>query len=529
MSLRNPATTDRAKASSAPRLRGLLAVIAAMAALIAGTMSADSALGAGIAGPKPTATTLGADVINLKWSAIPNADGYRVKYSTSSKMSSPSYWPSATTTVATTFTPVQKLSASKTYYFQVAAFTGDTQLSNWSSTASATTKYSYATPTGLATANVASTSVELSWVPVSGAPGYVVRFYTPQDGAKYVWTQIENFTLKGINDAGLRKNTKYWVSVAVQQPAIGSPGAADYTPLITMSRRSKEITVTTSNYDIAAPSNLQASEQTSTTVKVSWDAPPDLPAGHTYKVLYSTSSSMKSAGTATSSETSLTLTGLNNNTNYYVRVFVVDPTGAQKSDRSAYQIAKTRIPRGTITGRVTGAPSGDVVAMVYGTGGELVYQADVKNSTYTAPVRPGSYRVKLTYLGTSGYTSMWAATDKPDGVPVASQGTVVTVSTSKTSTAPDLALAKGGTLSGVVKYAGSTMSQVDVTVFTGQTSERETEGMIRTGSAGTFSIEGLSDGDHWVRFVRSGYKVVSAQITIANAQPVNLTINLTKS
>ena len=50
---------------------------------------------------------------------------------------------------------------------------------------------------------------------------------------------------------------------------------------------------------------------------------------------------------------------------------------------------------------------------------------------------------------------------------------------------------------------------------------REVEAVTQTptdgGAAGWYSIKGLSDGEHWLRFIRSGYKNVSIWIKVENA------------
>lgn len=498
--------------------------LTALVVLIAGVSIAATAVAA--SGPKPTVKALGADVVKLSWAAITGATKYTVRYSTSSSMSS------ATTVtkvegkdITTPFTNVMGLSANKTYYFQVTGYNSSgTALNTWGNTSSgAKTFYSYATPTGLAAANIASTSVELSWQPVSGAPGYKVRYYNRTDKARYVWNQVENFTLHGQNDSdSLRKNTQHWISVAVQQPAIGTFGTADYTPLVTMSPLSKEITLTTSNYDIAAPSDLAVTQQQPTSVRVSWDEPSGFEDGMRYRVQYSTSSAMTGAKTVDADGTAVTLSGLSENTTYYVRVMVIDSTGAQLSDRSAFQIAKTRVTRGTISGTVNGPAGRDVVAMVYGTGGELAAQSDVaSNGTYSVLVRPGSYKVLLSYLGTGGYTSMWTSASASGGVPVFSAGQTLTISGTGKATAATTTLARGASITGTVRYNGTGLNGVYLSSLTAQTSAREVEAVTQTptdgGAAGWYSIKGLSDGEHWLRFIRAGYKNVSIWIKVENA------------
>lgn len=475
-------------------------------------------------GPKPTVTVLGADVAHLSWS-VPSGvtgtiAGYRVKYSTSSSMSSAKYWPSTTSTEVTDklFANVTGLTVAKTYYFQVAAFDAlGAQLTDWSSSTSGKTAYSYGTPTGLVADNISGTSVELTWVNVSGAPGYSVKYVSSTGGTKLAWNQVENFTL-----SGLEKNTAYTISVAVQQPPTGTEGTSGYTPLVTMGAFSSSIKVTTSNYGMAAPNNLVVTNQKFDRVTVSWDAPDGMPAdGYQYALQYSLKSDMSSALTANSPSPSYELTGLANNTNYYVRVMVVDAAKKQMSDRSAYQLAKTRIPTGIITGKVEGAPGKDVVAMAYSSAGELVKQVDVaSNGSYSLSLRPETYKLRLSYLGTSGYTSLWANAGS-DGMPDSTGATSVSIATGETKAAPTVELAKGATLEGSVKnQTGSLLNGVDVASLTAMTSAREIETVVDTPatSAGTFKLTGLSEGAHWVRFIKTGYANLSVWIKVENAR-----------
>lgn len=401
------------------------------------------------AGPKPSAKAVGADVVKLKWAAIGGAVRYHVRYSTSSKMSK-----AITVTkvdgadIIKPFANISGLSARKTYYFQVIGINTAGILNKWGNRSSgAKTFYSYATPSGLAPTNLASTWMELSWQAVSGSPGYKVRYSGPE-GTRYLLNQISPSGAIGLEqNRPLRKATKYKVRVAVQQPPIGQPGTADYLPPVTMSRYSKEISVTTSAYPIAAPTNLQISEQKPDRVTVSWDAPKGVTAAMKYRVDYSLNEKMTGAKSAdvASSATSAVVTGMANNTNYYVRVKAiridstdpVKPVVFQVSDRSSYQLAKTRIPRGTIRGAVGGAPGSTVAIMVYALNGsrpgELVAQVDpAGDGVYTAAVRPGRYKVLVSYLGSAGFSSVWVKAGAGKGVKDFAQADTVTISGSGT-------------------------------------------------------------------------------------------------
>ena len=175
-----------------------------------------------------------------------------------------------------------------------------------------------------------------------------------------------------------------------------------------------------------------------------------------------------------------------------------------------------------LKGSVSGPSSHDVVAMIYDTDGELVAQSDVSGGDYSASIRPGSYKVLLSYLGENGYTSMWAADGSANGVPVSGSATVVNLSgTAATEIVPKVTLAKGATISGTVKANNSGLNGVDITSLTAQTSARETEIVTQTpgsSAAGSYTLKGLSDGAHWLRFIKVGYSNVSIWINVEDAK-----------
>ena len=466
---------------------------------------------------KPTAEVVGATAVKLTWPAVTDAPGYRVQYSTSSSFSSPTYLPVSGSTEYITEPEaiVTGLTVNTTYYFRVAVAdaTNSATLTAYSSSVSAKPVYTYAAPTGLVVDNVSGTSIELVWIHVSGAPGYRVRAYSKENPTLYTSSVTNNATI-----TGLKKGTLYYIKVYVEQPP------TDGLPALQMGPYGSEIQVTTSTYDLAAPSEVAVTGQTSSSVEVSWTPPEGMQTGYRYQVQYALNSAMTSSmvWAPAVDGTSATLTGLKENTNYYVRVRVVDAGGAQKSDRSDYIIAKTRIPTGVISGTVNGPPPEDVVAAAYTTGGELVQQVNVgSDRKYKLTLRPGSYRVQLNYIGTGNYTSLWAKNGSGGGR-ISSEGDVVAVSLNQTATAPTVTLGAGAVIKGTILYPLGTdpdpIAAVDVTALSAMTSAREVMALTQTGSDGKYELRGLSDGEYWLRMIYSsdGFLARSIWVKIEN-------------
>lgn len=516
----NPTATPRP-----PLLRWLAALLAGLV-IASGSVLAAQTAGALTPPGKPKAEVVGATAVKLTWTAVSGAPGYRVQYSTSSSFSSPKYLPASgsTTYLTKPSAVVTELTVNTTYYFRVAIAdaTNSATLSSYSSYVSAKPVYSYAAPTGMVVDNVSGTSIELVWIHVSGAPGYRVRAYSSGNPTVYTSSLTNNATVRG-----LKKGTLYYIKVYVEQPP------TDDLPALQMGPYGSEIQVKTSSYDLAAPDEVAVTGQTSSSVQVSWKAPEGMKTGYQYQAQYALDSGMTSSMVWSSkvTDTKITLSGLKQNTNYYVRVRVVDSTGAQKSDRSDYIMAKTRVPAGFISGTVNGPPPGDVVASAYGVSGEVVQQVDVgSDRKYTLRVRPGTYKVQITYVGTGKYTSFWAKSGSGGGR-ISGEASSLTVSLNKTTTAPTVTLVEGAVVKGVIRYPLGTnpdpIAAVDVTALSGMTSAREVMASSLSASDGTYTLRGLADGQYWLRMVYSsdGFQARSIWVNIQDAKIIGVRVS----
>lgn len=497
----------------------LITLIAAVVVLAGSAVVVPIAIAAA---KKPTgfaATAQGMDTVEVSWTAVAGATAYQVQYSTSSSFKSPTSIKSTTTDVW-----VQGLTRNKKYYFRAAVDDG-TSSRTWSDTKSATPKYLYTPPTSLTSTNVGGTFVDLAWPYVLGAPAYRLSA-APTKGGSAIVSDSDNSDGNG-RAKGLKKNTKYKIKVAVLLAKTQTTPAVRMSPYSTAS-----VTVTTSNYEVDGPLDVTLKARTADSLTLSWTAPANFKTGYAYQVQYALNRTMTKSSKygPTTTSTTQKLTGLIDNTDYYVRVRVVDPANnnKQKSDYSDSQQAKTPTKFGFIAGTVSGPTSSDVVVNAYATNGTLVDTANVSGGKYKLTVRPGSYRVHVSYLGTGAYTSLWAATGSGGGR-IPSEGTVFKVTYGETTTAPGVTLTKGATVSGVIEDAGKSpiakAGMVDVSLRNANTSTREVIAQARNTGSGKYTLRGIPDGAWWLRFVYNlgdGFEAGSIKVNVSGG---DVTVN----
>lgn len=489
-----------------------LALGLAMIVVMAGFVSVPTAQA--LTGLK--ATALGANTVKLTWTAVPKAPGYRVQYSASSSMSSAKYVPArgATTFLTTNSAIVTNLEPNKTWYFRVVPVDkkNEKTLSDYSGKVSVKPGYTFSAPTKLSKVNVGATQVELEWLHVSGAPGYRVRATASGKPTVYASTGNNTATVKG-----LVRNTTYKFSVYVESPAVGT------VPVLQLGPWSSAYSVKTTNSELLAPTDLKASKADHESVQLSWTPPAKMNPAYLYSVRYGLNSSLSTGAKTVNpvKESSVRVTGLKDNTNYYVRVKVVDAKGAVKSDTSEFALLKTRVPIGFLSGSVSGAPGADAVAMAYDAKNQMAQQVDVsKAGNYKFSLRPGKYKVRIGYLGRDGYTPGWAKDGAAMGQ-TQGQATSYSVSLKKTTNADSVALAKGRRVSGVVTDSSTKkgVRDVDVTALTAG-SEREVISRGRTDASGRYVLAGLPNGKYVVRmrYSQVGFTVVETAIEVKSAE-----------
>lgn len=384
-------------------------------------------------------------------------------------------------------------------------------------TASAAPARPYAAPGDLQESAVTRSSITLRWAAIPGAPGYRVRAWS--EGNPIVWLSTPKNSARL---TGLKKDTLYYIRAYVEQPATATA------PAKALSANSPENQVTTSAYPRRTPDGLAVGRQTPASASLTWTPVADLKTGDRYVVEYALDNALtmsrRTAGPF--SKPAATLTKLANNTSYFARVYVVNARGARITGSSELAEAKTPVPRGSITGKVSGAPTGDLLALAYDSRSEVAAQSGVRSDGgYSLRVRPGTYRVKIQYVGRAGFTSRWARTGSA-GSTVQSGGTPVPVAFGRVATAPPVTVARGATVSGTVTSAGAGVRDVDITALSAVTAEREVVSVTRSGPG--YTLVGLPNGTYWLRFRYSGdgFATRSAKITVSGSRNVKLDTTL---
>jgi fibronectin type 3 domain-containing protein len=175
-----------------------------------------------------------------------------------------------------------------------------------------------ASPTGLTAGTITENSIEVSWNTVSGAVNYKV----------FAGTTAANMTLRGTPTAanftitGLSSNTAYYIAVAAETALNESDQC---TPVIVQTKP-------------AAPSGLTVESVTATSINISWTSI----SGVTGYTVYAgtTEAGMTSRGSPAAA--AYTITGLTNNTFYYIAVSAKNTSG--EGIRSTVITVTTKLP-----------------------------------------------------------------------------------------------------------------------------------------------------------------------------------------
>lgn len=499
---------------------GALVVIA-----LVGTGLTTSTATADVTKPKVAADTKSGTALKVDWTDVKGAASYKVQYSADKSFGS------GTTTlpakgdpaITSSDTTISGLTTDKTYFVRVADVSDSGKVGAYSAATEAKAAFSFAAPGDLFRTKVDRDSMTVSWKAVSGAPGYTVRVYSKGNPTKFFTT-----TTSSVNLTGLKASTTYFIRAYVVQPAAGS------TNEVRLSDDSLEIQQATTSYKLATPDGFKETSQGSGSVGLDWTGVAGAPEGAGYKVSYALDGAQTDHQKTSDvfKGSSGKLSGLTSNTTFYAVIYLVDSDGKRISASSDFITLKTLVPRGTISGKVSGVTGSDLTAAAYTTSGNVAEAVTVgSDNKYSLDVRPGSYKVQLMYTGGGDKASAWARAGSDGGWTYGAASTIE-VELGKTTTAPDVDIKDGHTVSGkVVDRNGDPIRDVDLTAIAARGDERDVIALTRSSAGskdeGEFSLDGLGSGDYWIRAIYSGdgFKTESVPLEVTKDLGVKVTLD----
>jgi phosphodiesterase/alkaline phosphatase D-like protein len=286
-----------------------------------------------------TAATISATQINLNWADNANNEsGYLVERSTD----------------GVNFTQIANLGANVTsysntgltpatqYYYRVRA-TNSAGNSGYSSTATAATlDVPPAAPTGLTTATISATQINLSWTDnANNESGYLVE--RSIDGVTFTQIATLGANVTTYSNTGLAPATRYYYRVR----ATNSAGNSGY---------SNVVNATTLDVPPAAPGNLTATAVSSNRVDLAWTDNAGNESG--FLIERSTDGvNFTQIATVTANVTAYSNTGLSAATTYYYRVRATNSAGNSGYSNSASATTGAAAPPAAPSGLALSAVS----------------------------------------------------------------------------------------------------------------------------------------------------------------------------
>ena len=270
-----------------------------------------------------TATSQSVNSINLTWNAVQGALSYKVYYGTSNSTINIL----ADGAVSGTSFTHNGLSAGTTYFYCLTAH-NDSNESDRSQIVSRITIPGI--PTNLRTTAVSFDNLTLAWNAVTGAASYRIYRASTITGTK---TQVGT-TSSGSTfyHTGLTANTTNYYFVT----AVNASGESSY---------SDALTVKTLLGPLAAPTNVKATAQTTSSIQVTWGS---VSGAARYNVYRATSANGSQSLLDTVTTTSYTNTGLSQMTYWYF-ITSVNSDGVE----SAFSASTSMIPKPNAPGNVT--------------------------------------------------------------------------------------------------------------------------------------------------------------------------------
>ena len=340
--------------------------------MVVGTSGADQVVPTVPANVSVTGVT--SNSVSLSWSASTDnvgVTGYRVYWRTGANAFQ------FLTSTGTTYTKTS-LASGTAYEFYVVAYDAAGNVSGNSATVTATTTVSDTqpptAPTSLVSTGRSGNSVSLSWNPSSdnvGVAGYRVYWKT-SSSATY-----QNIPVSGTTYtvSGLATATSYNFYVVAYDAAGWNSSASN---VLTTS--------TLDNQAPTAPSNLQATGSTSSSISLSWTGSTDNIGVTGYRVYWKASTAsayqtLNVAGTTTS------ITGLTASTSYDFYVAAYDAAGNLSSATSTISFS-TQVAAPTVSATLSGTRSGTSNTLSWniatnGTLQQVRLEARLGNGAYT--------------------------------------------------------------------------------------------------------------------------------------------------
>ncbi|MDR2692886.1 MAG: fibronectin type III domain-containing protein [Chitinispirillales bacterium] len=297
------------------------------------------------------ASAVSSSSITVNWAFVSGAMGYRVYRSTSSSGSYIQVGGNISSS-STSYTDNANLSPGTTYYYKVSACNGLGE-SPQSSPRNATTIIN--APTNVSASSTSSSSITITWSPVSGAAGY--RIY--RGGSQVGSTSSTSYT-----ENGLSPGTLYYYTVSAYKGNVESLHSSPPASVTTI---------------LNAPTNVNAISTSSSSISVTW-ASVDGAAG--YRVYRNTSAGGTYEPVGSTSSTSYTDNGLSPGTTYYYKVSAYK--GNVESSQSSYANATLDLdPPSSVSAISTSSSSISVSwSLVNGATGYRVYRSTSFSGSY---------------------------------------------------------------------------------------------------------------------------------------------------
>ena len=265
--------------------------------------------------------------ITLSWTAVTNANGYKVQKCSGDTCTN---FSDAKTISGgnTTSTIVSSLTNNTTYKFRIKATgSGSNSDSAYSTAITQATKLKLSSPANLTVTSKTSTSVSLSWSSVTNADGYVIQFCVGASCSDFADTKtISSGSTLTTTISSLATDTTY--SFRIRATGSGS-NEVD-------SDHSSSITATTLGDQLSTPTNLSSTAQTTTSITLSWTAVTDAEGYKIQSCSGATCTDFTDAKTISGGNTTTTIiSSLTSNTTYKFKIKATS-SGA---DDSAYSSA----------------------------------------------------------------------------------------------------------------------------------------------------------------------------------------------